>query len=383
MEFHFEMESILVQEDDAQLAPGVSIKDWKKTRLLFLDETNVTAGLESAVGMMRERIQSRFIGPIEKILSSDAQSGEGFAVMAVMCILVEFLEALRSGKIYRSPLSQNYMEKRAEQLGVSPVVYSQHRQPNEYRNSKDLFVRFLRKDPHFAPWFDRDLADSFYTGIRCGLLHEASTKDGWLIRRADSDNPDTIAGILQDGHNVVYRTPFFKALQKSIKSYFEAVRTGRVESEALLRVCDHLAGIPRTYYFAYGSNMSEDQMRDRTVFFHKAFPANLKGFKFAYDKLSKHGGTRANIARSNATDCVKGVLYEIDEAGLEVLRGYECGYEKISVWLSSGCGNVEAETFISESRGPGIPPEWYVQRILTGARGWGIEEAYIDEHLLA
>ena len=43
---------------------------------------------------MRGRLQSRFIGPIEKILANDAARGEGFAAMVLIGMLIEFVQSI-------------------------------------------------------------------------------------------------------------------------------------------------------------------------------------------------------------------------------------------------------------------------------------------------
>jgi hypothetical protein len=365
-----------------KLSPKTSSRDWEIKRRQIFDERLVNHGVKDAVELLRERISSRFIEPIERILASDSMSGEGVAAMTLMCVLLEFVQAMRSGKIYRPPLSEKNMRKRAENLRIHFERYVGHRQPTEYRNSKDLFIQFLRQDPYFAEWFDADLADSFYTGIRCGLIHEAATKEGWLIRKSDPRAPHKVAGSLKDGSRIIYRTPFFESLKRSISSYFEDVLEGRMKSGAILRMCDHLTGVRRVFYFAYGSNMSSLQMRSRGIFFHDAAIGVLEGFTFAYDKISAKGCTRANIIHAGSADCVKGVVYEIDEIGLEQLAQYEVGYQKIPVWISSPHGNVEAFAFISEERGRGTPPVLYVETVVSGARSWGIDEEYIEGELL-
>jgi len=60
--------------------------------------------------------------------------------------------------------------------------------PDEYSNSSDIFVSFLvNRTPFKEDFTTVDYARDFYEGVRCGLLHEARTKNGWTILGRSSD----------------------------------------------------------------------------------------------------------------------------------------------------------------------------------------------------
>jgi hypothetical protein len=371
--------------DDTRIAPGISVRDWKDARARILNGSDVSGGIELAVKIMRDRLQSRFISPIEKILENDSASGEGFAAVALMCMLVEFVQSMRDGKIYRTPLFGNKIRDAAQKLGVSIDEYGSHLQPNEYRNSKDLFVKFLAGNEPFRQWFNGSRAEDFYASVRCGLMHEAATKGNWLIRQKKAGQPSMVFEEQENGSCVLYRTPFFEALKSNIESYLSEVSAEN--SYGLLLKCDHLAGIKRVFYYAYGSNMLSRHMRKRRLFHHeKCWKSVLHGSRFTYDKRSMKGGTCANLISAGSDDYVEGVVYEIDESDLNRLHeSYEIGYEKRDVWLtgtgSKKSGKLEAVTFISEDRLADLPRESYVNHVVAGARERGLDEGYIRDKL--
>jgi hypothetical protein len=88
------MSEDLKVSDYTTIAPGFSVGDWKVARARILDGNDVSGGIEVAVKIMRDRLQSRFTGPIEKILANDAARGEGFAAMALICMLIEFVQSI-------------------------------------------------------------------------------------------------------------------------------------------------------------------------------------------------------------------------------------------------------------------------------------------------
>lgn len=76
---------------------------------------------QAAFALLYTRIKTRFLNPIDWILEKRLDVGEGFSVVALQCILIEFLEATYQGKIYTT---------------------SKEPRPFEYNSSKQLFFRF-------------------------------------------------------------------------------------------------------------------------------------------------------------------------------------------------------------------------------------------------
>ncbi len=91
-------------------------------------------------------------------------------------------------------------------------------------------------------------------------------------------------------------------------------------------------------YFAYGSNMNPERMRERGVKFKSFRPAKLKGYRLAFNKAcyTFPGYGCANV-EPDPNGVVEGVLYEVLE-GLESLDSYE-GYPR-----HYGRREVEVET---------------------------------------
>jgi len=79
-------------------------------------------------------------------------------------------------------------------------------------------------------------------------------------------------------------------------------------------------------YFAYGSNMNPVRLHSqRQVYFFSQRPALLRNYELVFNKISpfkQDGAGVANIVpRKNAY--VEGILYEVDEDGLEKLDLFE------------------------------------------------------------
>jgi hypothetical protein len=106
---------------------------------------------------------SRDAGEISKLISrrfteryldptlADQNVKHGFTTMAIACLMVEALESFRQGW--------------TDTTG----------------RSKQAFCSFFDAHDEFA--LCRGHAESFWHDIRCGILHQAETRGGWLILR--------------------------------------------------------------------------------------------------------------------------------------------------------------------------------------------------------
>ena len=108
--------------------------------------------------------------------------------------------------------------------------------PHEYSSSSDIFVSFLlNRTPFDNDFKDEQTARDFYEGLRCGLLHEARTKNGWTIWAKDSA-PRTIDA----SSKIVYRDNFQHALLAFVDWFKGALLVDRALQDAFLRKFDSL-----------------------------------------------------------------------------------------------------------------------------------------------
>jgi|ERR1051326_3033158 hypothetical protein len=168
---------------------------------------------------LRQRLELRYLNPIKLLQDNGTFQGEGFSIVAIQCTLLEFLAASIEGKYYR------YVRKGDPALDRS----------KEYSNSSELFTNFLITARPFNKSFDSALAGEFYSNIRCGLLHEAATKNGWTIR-AKSTNGKIIDG----GAKVVFRDEFHAALLEFIDWYKKALPADAALQQAFVQKMDSL-----------------------------------------------------------------------------------------------------------------------------------------------
>lgn len=127
-------------------------------------------------------------------------------------------------------------------------------------------------------------------------------------------------------------------------------------------------------YFAYGSNLSRAQMKERCPGSRPLFPATLPNYKLVISGWSRkwRGGT-ATILRSRG-DKVRGGVYEVAEADLRRLDGYEAGYARQTVTVFDEDGDAhEVVTFIKTGQvETSQPSQSYGEVIRRGYHDWGI-----------
>lgn len=164
------------------------------------------------------RLSYRYLKPIKTLQDGGAMRGEGFSIVAIQCSLIEFLESTIQGKSYRF-----------RRNGDPPL--GQY----EYTNSGNIFESFLLNRTPFNREFTPLLAHDFYASVRCGVLHEARTKNGWRVLAKSK------TGQLVDANlRIVYRDNFQAALLQFVEWYKAALPSTTALQEAFIRKFDSL-----------------------------------------------------------------------------------------------------------------------------------------------
>ena len=85
--------------------------------------------------------------------------------------------------------------------------------------------------------FKTEIAARDFYGVRCGLLHEARTKNGWTIWAKSSDGKTA-----DPNQKVMYRDDFQTGLLAFVDCYKGALTTDKTLQEAFIRKFDSLCG---------------------------------------------------------------------------------------------------------------------------------------------
>jgi gamma-glutamylcyclotransferase (GGCT)/AIG2-like uncharacterized protein YtfP len=145
------------------------------------------------------------------------------------------------------------------------------------------------------------------------------------------------------------------------------------------------------FYFAYGSNMDWNQMRERCPSSRFVGIAVLRDHKLAFTRKSVTRG--CGVADVVAEDGVQvwGVVYEIadlDLGKLDVSEGFRPGRDKNSYYRRECLVFLDGEEqrpvtvsayFADPQPNPPLPNAAYKNLIVTGGRYWHLPDEYIRE----
>ena len=193
-------------DDKTKLFGRQTKHDWLVIRAKILSGSDDKNNWFILTQLLNQRIDTRYFKPIERILKMKLTSGEGFAVMTLICSLIEFLQSTYEGKTY--------------ELNGKETKHI-------YNSSSKMFKNFLEQQLPFNKFFDKPVpnptgkiktyADDFYINVRCGLLHEAATNNGWVIKTSKiNETSKNYIELTNPNNKIIYRDKFFEV----IKIYF-------------------------------------------------------------------------------------------------------------------------------------------------------------------
>src|SRR5437588_8315723 len=118
-----------------RIAGKRTVRRWHALRTQLQANPNRRLWTSAFEHFYLERIRTRYLNPIASISRHDTQVGEGFAVVALCCTLIEYLESCERGDNFR------YVGR----TGVAPG-------PHEYseRQASAYFKDFLRTRVPFS-----------------------------------------------------------------------------------------------------------------------------------------------------------------------------------------------------------------------------------------
>lgn len=205
--------------DDTRIAGDATVAHWTAMNGQLAKTPDPKTWQKAFNKFFKARLETRYFHPIRVLEKLKQNKGEGFAIVVLHCSLVEFLASTLIGKSYK------YQRNGQPPLGQF-----------EYSNSSDMFIEFLEKHDPFKTMFSKQgTAKDFYAGVRCGLLHEARTKNGWQIKVDQSAKQaiDTSA-------RIVYRNKMQAAFEQFVNWYEQALPKDAELQKAFIRKIDSL-----------------------------------------------------------------------------------------------------------------------------------------------
>jgi hypothetical protein len=139
------------------------------------------------IELIRHRFTNRYLKHLHTIDS-------GFLKMGIACLTIETLESFKQGK------------KDTKPKGVG----------------KQMFIDFFRTENHLFPGYSAIDTD-FYSNVRCGILHQAETTNGWRILGSGP--------LLDKRGKAINAKSFVSALDKAIDRYEAELRTSEFSTQ--------------------------------------------------------------------------------------------------------------------------------------------------------
>lgn len=191
------------KNNDIKIAGNLTINNWQELNDHLNSEKDENWGL--AFHFFEERIRTRYLNPIHAILKMEDNLGEGFAVVNLQCSLIETIESFINGWISEFDL------KFKKPIWKKDGLIVKYPNSNSTKNlgNCDIFISFFTNREPFSEL--KINGTDFFRSVRCGLLHETQTKNGWKIRA------------YQDGksidNKIIYRKKFQQDIETVIENY--------------------------------------------------------------------------------------------------------------------------------------------------------------------
>lgn len=134
--------------------------------------------------LFMDRYVERYIDPV-----TSGHCKNGFAIMAASCLMIENFFCFQNG-----------FEK------------TPHKKASKY------FHDFFAESSALKEFSEID----FYRKIRCGILHQGETYDGWKIRRTDA--------LIDKKSRIINANSFINYIQMEFESYVEKMQRSNFDS---------------------------------------------------------------------------------------------------------------------------------------------------------
>lgn len=346
-----------------QLASNLTVGQYRALReQLGTMPTMNGEAWQQLVSAARGRITERFLEPIDALIRAHTPRSNlinGFAIVALDCLLIDAIQAFREGRV----------------------------RTGEGSSAKSFKAFWSTR--HFEKW-KRELNDGFFDRVRNAILHNGETRKDWVLNRKH----DQLLSVDPKRRTKTLNPYLFhRAVKASIDDYFAALAVASDEKlvESFLRRMDALAGIEEEshLYFAYGSNLDPKEMLRTAPNAVDVGLALLPGYRLGFAKHSATRGCDAATIVPDPHSVVWGWLYQIDGPNLAQLALREGGYEKQRLCVMALGENgsyrpANCVSFIAKKRcelrcGPSAE---YRGIVVAGARARNLPDEYISKLLV-
>lgn len=143
------------------------------------------------------------------------------------------------------------------------------------------------------------------------------------------------------------------------------------------------------FYFAYGSNMSLERLRDRVPQARLIGSAKVENQRLVFNKIGADGSGKANLEPyiDYPTPIVYGALFLIPKRAIRILDLFEGGYDRIEIDVELSNG-MKVTAWYYRAKGRSVddknkikPNHWYLEHCIRGAAERRFPKAYVRKML--
>lgn len=340
---------------NTEIASSFTVEHYRKIRSKLDDLYELNDEWNKLLDAFDRRIQERFIRPIGELLKHDSNEENsmrpGFSILALDCLLIDTIQSFREG--------------RKSTGEVSPA-----------KSFKD----FLKDE--MSDFFNHEDRRDFFGDVRNGLFHNGETRGNWKIRK------DSYPLIKKEGETrIINRDLFHKQIELAFTKLCTDLKSHDITHRKLfLDRMDDLCGltVPFHYYFAYGSNMLDSELKRDNIDGEYIGAAFLPNYRLEFTKHSITRQCDAASIRKDSASVVWGAVFRICKESRKKLCEREQGYKEIEIQVFRQIDNnlkqIRAFTFWGEStcsRQCG-PSAEYRNVVVKGAESRDLPKDYID-----
>jgi len=182
----------------------ISSKHFETDWSLDLSDRNSTKWI-NGIEIIKDRFESRFLKPVEILIhhtEKEIRVNSGFIIMSIDCLLIETLNQFYLG------------------LKDTKAKYNKKNLDENYKYNWQAFRDFFKYSTYFPDFKGNDiLIKTFFTEIRCGLLHQAESKINSLI---NIKYKQIVLPIIDGDYSqgiIINRNLFHNSLRKEFDKY--------------------------------------------------------------------------------------------------------------------------------------------------------------------
>jgi hypothetical protein len=164
--------------DDTKVASRFTVADYNKA--------HANKDRQAIAEAIRRRFTERYISPV-----SESKAKHGFTMMAICCLMIEAFESFRQG--WKSTDGHD----------------------------EQAFQLFFARESAFSDF--RGYEGYFYRNIRCGILHQGETYNGWKIVRTGP--------LFDQGTRTINATRFLNTMKKLLDDFCDRLKSAEWKSE--------------------------------------------------------------------------------------------------------------------------------------------------------